>query len=75
MGNLVLKYFPGARGCKIAQEVMPSEDTREPSGWNAIAARIRQLGVVRGWNQAIVSRLLGNIPEDVDDDDDDVVDV
>ncbi|XP_039122316.1 F-box protein At4g00755-like [Dioscorea cayenensis subsp. rotundata] len=77
MGKLVLKYFPGARGCKIAQEVTPSEDTREPSGWNAIAARIRQLGVVRGWNQAIVSRLLGNIPEDVDDDDDDddVVDV
>ncbi|KAJ0971123.1 hypothetical protein J5N97_019082 [Dioscorea zingiberensis] len=66
-GDLVLKHFPVARGCKIPPEGMPSEEPRESSGWHAIAARIRQLGTVR--NHAIIGALLGNLPVDDFDDD------
>lgn len=66
----VLKYSPNAEKC-LSTTNEDEDDVGGSSGWQAIAARIRQIRHGRVWNQVVIlNTLLGNAAPGSDNDSD-----
>lgn len=59
-GSCVLKYSPNPEKC-LSPKNAHQDDVVGSSGWQAIAARIRQIRDVGVWNRVVIlNTLLGN---------------